>query len=1513
MKRTIKQITAMLLVVIMCVSAPTTALAEGTVAQNNAETVSGQSDVTITGTDSVGNMVAKEATAQQEDQQGKKASISGLNFNGNQAEVEFYTTEDAALVVAVYDEQQVQMLGSGKVTVAAGDTTATVTVNATMPKYFVASAYLLQKDTHKPLCDLYTTQLYTKEIQEVKNSTIDDYKEENVLELDSSDRDNNFAVYNDETVVADESSKKNQITANGDGTYTVKKADASFTGLKKGDTFSYKYDDGSVLLVKVASISVKGSTVTIKEDTNTDLTDFFDYLKIETDGSQPGDMVVDESKMDDGVSLVQEMSDAPAATAVQGDGEFEQSVSYNINTKFKKGNKEVNLEGSLNLKFAESLKYYIAIRRQYFSFELKYSFGMSGNISAKLKCVEIDLGKIETTPIPGIKVAFKPALVVEASAKINFNTEFKGKLGGSYDSNIGFSDLSSAPSCKSKIVVEGTLFLGFKASIVPAVINAKICSAEYNTTAGIEIKGMQKIDPTEDIIHDCKSCIEGKINAKLSVDMKLHLLKDILVDKDDNNKDMFNIKVTLVSATIKLSDWYCSVDREEYGWTACPHIYYPVNVSITDKDGMAVKDAVITLWKKTDKNSDIEKQVMMYTKTTRANSVKTGATGKTKIYVSNGIYTIKADKDGDVKTKTLTVHNIATSIKLKLSKSVVQPTPTPTPEVSQDIIKSGVDQNITWKLTKDGTLYLGGKGEMPRWFTVKGYTEVDTTPWVKYKNQIKKGVIESGLTSVSNAFIDCGELTSIEIPNSVITIGIAAFENCSKLTSVEIPNGVTTIPIRAFRGCTKLKNINIPNSVTKISDWAFTGCTELEDISIPNSVEVIGDHVFAGCTNLTNIEIPKKVTTVSDGVFYNCENLVDIKFHNNIKKIESGAFGGCTNLTSIEIPESVGEIGANAFEDCEKLTNINIPKSVTQICSSVFSRCTNLKSIILPEGITTIEYGAFAECTSLEEIKLPKSLTTIGYEAFVGCEKLETIEIPKNVKEIGWTAFADCTSLISIEIPEKVNKIADSLFAGCSSLKSVSLSKNITEIGELAFEDCTSLESMKFPKKLKTVGYNILRGCTSLKTLYFAGDCLFYKDKWYWSELSDKITVYYPSNNSTWNNIEELGDDDYIWVPYDPSTLNAASISEDTINEEVAQNEENSEFTDVPEDNEFADFTDSIDENAGVESEKVTEGSETKRSVEENLGIENPATENLEPEINSEDTEEVEEIEPLVSYENQPVAATGTMANFSGRMPDSYCLFIVVKDKEAEDILNSENLLYIKQKTADSKGNVSFPYQLRENYANPTSCIYGIEAHTHTYGNWKTIQKATIFEAELRQRECSICELTQTKYFGTKLKPMIKLNASSVTLKTGQSTTGLKVIMSNGDSVVSWKSSNTKIVKVSKTGKLVAQKRAGKATVVVKLNSGLSKKIPVTVQKTTVKTTKITGLKNKITLKAGKTTTLKPVLKPFTSQEKITYTSSNKRVVTVNSKGVLKAVNKGTARITVKSGKQKIVITVTVS
>ena len=172
--------------------------------------------------------------------------------------------------------------------------------------------------------------------------------------------------------------------------------------------------------------------------------------------------------------------------------------------------------------------------------------------------------------------------------------------------------------------------------------------------------------------------------------------------------------------------------------------------------------------------------------------------------------------------------------------------------------------------------------------------------------------------------------------------------------------------------------------------------------------------------------------------------------------------------------------------------------------------------------------------------------------------------------------------------------------------------------------------------------------------------------------------------------------------------------------------------------------------------------------------------------------------------------------------------------------------------------------------------------------------------------------LTLKKGSSVKLKPVLKVNVSSITLKTRQQTSGLKVTVAKGDKVTSWKSANTKIVKVSGSGKLTAQNKTGTTTVTVKLKSGLSKKIKVKVQSSTVKTTRISGLPKTITLKKGKTTILKPVLAPFTAGEKITYMSSDKKKVSVSTRGVVKGLKSGKVRVTVKSGKQKLVIIVIV-
>ena len=165
----------------------------------------------------------------------------------------------------------------------------------------------------------------------------------------------------------------------------------------------------------------------------------------------------------------------------------------------------------------------------------------------------------------------------------------------------------------------------------------------------------------------------------------------------------------------------------------------------------------------------------------------------------------------------------------------------------------------------------------------------------------------------------------------------------------------------------------------------------------------------------------------------------------------------------------------------------------------------------------------------------------------------------------------------------------------------------------------------------------------------------------------------------------------------------------------------------------------------------------------------------------------------------------------------------------------------------------------------------------HKWSSWKTTKSATVFAPKQITRTCSVCAKKEAKNSGSKLKPTIKLNAYGIRLNPGKSTSKVKVSgLAKGDSVKSWKSSNTAIVKVDKKGVITAQK------------------------------------KTRITISKGKTTTLKPIRRPITSAEKLTYSSSNKAVATVSSKGVVRGVKKGTAVITVRSGKVSYKCRVTV-
>lgn len=217
-----------------------------------------------------------------------------------------------------------------------------------------------------------------------------------------------------------------------------------------------------------------------------------------------------------------------------------------------------------------------------------------------------------------------------------------------------------------------------------------------------------------------------------------------------------------------------------------------------------------------------------------------------------------------------------------------------------------------------------------------------------------------------------------------------------------------------------------------------------------------------------------------------------------------------------------------------------------------------------------------------------------------------------------------------------------------------------------------------------------------------------------------------------------------------------------------------------------------------------------------------------------------------------------------------------------------------------------------EKYEGFRKVPYEVVEEAHEWGDWKVTVKQTVFQTGKKQRTCSVCKGIDTAVIA-KLKPTIKINMTTIPLKVKKTTTKFKVSgLALGDSVKSYKSSNKKIFTVDKKGKIKAKKK-GTAKLTVTLASGKKATAKVKVQKGTVKTTKVTVNTSKLVLLKGGSYTLRTTVAPLTTQQKVTYSSSNKKVVTVSSKGVLNAKKKGTAKITVKSGSKKKQISVTVN
>ena len=197
----------------------------------------------------------------------------------------------------------------------------------------------------------------------------------------------------------------------------------------------------------------------------------------------------------------------------------------------------------------------------------------------------------------------------------------------------------------------------------------------------------------------------------------------------------------------------------------------------------------------------------------------------------------------------------------------------------------------------------------------------------------------------------------------------------------------------------------------------------------------------------------------------------------------------------------------------------------------------------------------------------------------------------------------------------------------------------------------------------------------------------------------------------------------------------------------------------------------------------------------------------------------------------------------------------------------------------------------------------------HSFSAYRTTVAATVLKTGTKERTCTVCGEKETASIA-KRKATIRLSAAKITVPLKKTIAGPTVTFGKGDAIKSWKSLKTSVVTVnSRTGKLTG-KKAGTAKVTVTLKSGKKATVIVTVKKIT--TTKLKANRKAITLKKGETFQIKVTVTPKNSQEKVTYKSSNTKIVTVSRKGKITAKKKGKAVITITSGKKKITCKVTV-
>lgn len=320
-----------------------------------------------------------------------------------------------------------------------------------------------------------------------------------------------------------------------------------------------------------------------------------------------------------------------------------------------------------------------------------------------------------------------------------------------------------------------------------------------------------------------------------------------------------------------------------------------------------------------------------------------------------------------------------------------------------------------------------------------------------------------------NAFSGTHLSGYLRLPDGLTKIGNSAFSQLN-ITSLELPNTLVEVGASAFSGCKYLiGSLRLPSTLLIIGSSAFSGCNNLSgELQLPESLEVLGSQAFSNCGFSGSIKIPPKVKKVEDYVFYACSKLDgQLILHDDILEIGNYSFSN-SNWSSIggfsgvlKLPSNLVTIGEDAFYACNFSNIDQLPETLTSVGRAAFLGCNFGEDLILPPNLNIIQEYAFCGL-DIQKLVIPSTVEYIAPSAFSECYSLSTMICESTTPPtISNNTFSSVNkNNVTLEVPENsVNAYANatywSEFKRISAHYDFSISKN--RIRTLNAGECKSL------------------------------------------------------------------------------------------------------------------------------------------------------------------------------------------------------------------------------------------------------------------------------------------------------------------------------------------------------------------------------------------------------------------------------------------------------------------------